>query len=187
MRILTLLVAAVCTAGSSAAAQAAAVPAPATELATFAGGCFWCMEPPFEKLPGVLSVTSGYSGGRTANPTYEAVSSGSTGHAEVVQIVFDPARVSYAKLLKVFWLNIDPLTPNAQFCDVGNQYRSAIFAHGDAQRKAAEASRTALMQSRRFSTSIVTEIVPAAPFYAAEAYHQDYYTKNPLLSGELRS
>ena len=152
--------------------------APETAKATFAGGCFWCMEPPFEKLDGVLSTTSGYTGGTKKNPTYEEVSSGATGHAEAVQIIYDPKKVTYAKLLEVFWHNIDPLTPNAQFCDHGNQYRSAIFYHDDTQKRLAEESKKAL--SSRFRGPIVTEIVPAAAFYPAEDYHQDYYKKNPL-------
>ena len=150
------------------------------DTATFAGGCFWCMEPPFDKLPGVISTTSGYMGGRVRSPTYEQVSAGSTGHAEVVQIVFDPAQVSYARLLDVFWRNIDPVTPNRQFCDAGSQYRSAIFHHTEAQRAAAQAGKEELERSGRFRTPIVTEIMAAAPFYPAEAYHQDYYIKNPI-------
>jgi len=150
------------------------------EKATFAGGCFWCMEGPFDKLPGVQSVTVGYTGGTMENPSYEAVSSGGTGHAEAVEIVFDPAKISYEKLLEVFWHNVDPLTANRQFCDVGEQYRSAIFFHGEAQHAAAEASKKALEESKKFDRSIVTEIVPASRFWPAEEYHQHYYTKNPL-------
>src|SRR5215510_4681254 len=152
----------------------------ALETATFAGGCFWCMEPPFDKLDGVISTTSGYTGGQTKNPTYEEVSSGVTGHAESVQIVFDPAKISYAQLLDVFWHNIDPLTPDAQFCDHGRQYRTAIFYHNEEQKRLAEASKKALEQSGRFTQPIVTEIVPAGEFYKAEDYHQDYYQKNPI-------
>ena len=148
--------------------------------ATFAGGCFWCMEPPYDKLDGVVSTTSGYIGGRTQNPTYEAVSAGGTGHAEAVEIVYDPAKVSYAKLLDVFWRNIDPTVRNRQFCDVGDQYRSAIFYHDAEQKRLAEASKAALAKSKPFPQPIVTEIVPAGVFTAAEAYHQDYYVKNPL-------
>ncbi|MGE0682901.1 MAG: peptide-methionine (S)-S-oxide reductase MsrA, partial [Candidatus Binatia bacterium] len=150
------------------------------ETAIFAGGCFWCMEPPFDKLDGVMSTTSGYTGGQTKNPSYEEVSSGVTGHTEAVQVVFDPAKISYAKLLDVFWRNIDPFTPNAQFCDHGSQYRTAIFYHGEEQQRLAEASKKALEQSGRFTKPIVTEIVPAGEFYKAEEYHQDYYQKNPL-------
>lgn len=148
--------------------------------ATFAGGCFWCMEPPFDELDGVVSTTSGYIGGQTENPSYEEVSSGVTGHTEAVQVVFDPVKVSYAKLLDVFWRNVDPLTPDAQFCDHGSQYRTAIFYHNEEQQRLAEASKQALAQSGRFTRPIVTEIAPAGEFYKAEDYHQDYYQKNPL-------
>ena len=160
-----------------------APPAPtasALDTATFAGGCFWCMEPPFDALPGVVSTTSGYMGGVVRSPTYAQVSAGGTGHAEVVQVVFDPARVTYARLLDVFWRNVDPLTPNRQFCDAGSQYRSAIFYHGAEQGAAARASKDALARSGRFTKPIVTEVVGAGPFYAAEAYHQDYYRRNPI-------
>lgn len=150
------------------------------DTATFAGGCFWCMEPPFDKLPGVVSTTSGYMGGTVSNPTYDQVSAGGTGHAEVVQVVFEPARVEYSRLLEVFWRNIDPLTPNRQFCDAGSQYRSAIFHHDEQQGTAARMSKQALEKSGRFKQPIVTEIVGASTFYAAEEYHQDYYTKNPI-------
>ncbi len=152
----------------------------ALDTATFAGGCFWCMEPPFDKLKGVVSTTSGYMGGTVHNPTYEQVSSGGTGHAEVVQVVFDPSRVTYPRLLEVFWRNIDPITPNAQFCDKGSQYRSAIFTHGEAQNATALAAKQALQKSGRFKQPVVTEVVAAAQFYAAEGYHQDYYKKNPV-------
>jgi peptide-methionine (S)-S-oxide reductase len=148
--------------------------------ATFAGGCFWCMEPPFDELPGVISTTSGYTGGRTRNPTYGEVSAGDTGHAEAVEVVYDPARISYEQLLEVFWKNIDPITPNRQFCDVGSQYRSAVFYHGDEQKALAEHSKRAIESSGRFDKPIVTEIRPAGPFYKAEEYHQDYYRKNPI-------
>jgi peptide-methionine (S)-S-oxide reductase len=146
--------------------------------ATFAGGCFWCMEPPFDKLDGVVSTTSGYTGGRTADPTYEQVSAGRTGHAEVVEIVYDPGKVTYSQLLDVFWRNIDPLTANAQFCDAGSQYRAAIFVHDETQRRLAEESRRAVAQ--RLKKSVVTEIVTASKFWPAEDYHQDYYKKNPV-------
>jgi len=146
-------------------------------VATFGGGCFWCMEPPFDELPGVVSTTSGYAGGQTKNPTYEQVSSGATGHAEVVQVRYDPKKVSYEKLLDVFWRNVDPVTANRQFCDGGSQYRSAIFYHDDAQRLAAERSKQAL--DGRFDRPIVTQILPVGTFYPAEDYHQDYYKKNP--------
>jgi peptide-methionine (S)-S-oxide reductase len=148
------------------------------EKATFAGGCFWCMEGPFDKLKGVASTTSGFSGGRVANPTYEQVARGGTGHAEAVQVVFDPAKVSYEQLLDVFWKNIDPLDAGGQFCDRGDQYRSAIFYEGDAQKEAALASRDRLLKSGRLKGRIVTEIVPLEAFYPAEEYHQDYYMRN---------
>jgi peptide-methionine (S)-S-oxide reductase len=150
------------------------------EKATFAGGCFWCMEPPFDKLPGVKSVVSGYTGGQRLNPTYEEVSSGTTGHAESIEISYDPAVVSYSKLLDVFWHNIDPTVKDRQFCDVGSQYRSAIFYHDEEQKRLAEASKTALEQSKRFSSPIYTEVIAATPFYPAEEYHQKYYQKNPI-------
>jgi peptide-methionine (S)-S-oxide reductase len=151
-----------------------------TETAIFAGGCFWCVEADFDKVPGVISTTSGYTGGTVANPTYEQVSSKRTGHAEAVQIVFDPAKVSYEKLLDYFWHTIDPTTKDRQFCDAGSPYRTAIFAGNEAQLKAAQASRTALEKSKPFKQPIVTEIVMAGAFYPAEEYHQDYYKKNPL-------
>ena len=151
-----------------------------TATATFAGGCFWCMEGPFDALNGVISTTSGYIGGSKKDPTYQQVSSGSTGHTEAVQIVYDPSKVTYEKLLDVFWHNIDPTARNQQFCDVGTQYRSGIFYHDDAQKKAAEASRAALEKNRPFKGAIVSEITAATPFYAAEDYHQDYYLKNPV-------
>jgi peptide-methionine (S)-S-oxide reductase len=150
------------------------------EKATFAGGCFWCMEPPFDELPGVISTTSGYTGGRTKNPTYEQVSAGITGHAESVEVIFDPAKITYARLLEVFWKNIDPITANRQFCDSGTQYRSGIFYHTEEQKRLAEASKKALEDSGRFKQPIVTEIVAATAFYRAEEYHQDYYKKNPV-------
>jgi peptide-methionine (S)-S-oxide reductase len=150
------------------------------DTAVFAGGCFWCVEEAFDAVDGVISTTSGYMGGHVRNPTYRQVTSGRTGHAEVVRVVYDPARVSYESLLGVFWLNIDPLTPDRQFCDVGSQYRAAVFFRTDAQRTAAEASRTALQRSGRFSDPIVTEIVAASTFYPAEDYHQDYYLRNPV-------
>jgi len=162
------------------AGRAVTTAAAALDTATFGGGCFWCMEPPFDALPGVVSTTSGYMGGTVRNPTYEQVSAGGTRHVEVVQVVFDPARVSYARLLEVFWRNVDPLTPNRQFCDGGDQYRSAIFHHDEAQGEAARTSKATLEQSGRFRKPIVTELVAAAPFYPAEAYHQDYYMKNPI-------
>jgi len=152
----------------------------AVEKATFAGGCFWCMEAPFDKLPGVISVTAGYTGGDTRNPTYDQVSAGITGHAESVQILFDPAKITYARLLDVFWHNIDPTVSDRQFCDVGNQYRSAIFYHSEEQRKIALQSKAALDRSKPFRAPIVTEITAASAFYPAEEYHQHYYKKNPI-------
>jgi peptide-methionine (S)-S-oxide reductase len=154
--------------------------AAAGETAVFAGGCFWCMEAPFDKLPGVLSVTSGYSGGQVKNPTYEQVSAGGTGHAEAVQVVFDPSKISYTRLLDVFWRNIDPTVTGRQFCDVGSQYRSAIFYHGDEQHRAALQSKAVLEKTKPFKGAVVTEIVAAGEFYPAEEYHQHYYKKNPL-------
>jgi peptide-methionine (S)-S-oxide reductase len=150
-----------------------------TERATFAAGCFWCIEADLEKVEGVLSVTSGYTGGSVTDPTYKQVTSGTTGHTEAVRIVFDPTIISYDELLVVFWRNIDPTVTDQQFCDVGNQYRSAIFYHDDAQREAAERSKAELMKSKPFAEPIVTEITAATTFYPAEAYHQDYYKKNP--------
>ncbi len=146
--------------------------------ATFAGGCFWCMEPPFDKLDGVISTTSGYIGGKTSSPTYEQVSAGGTGHAEVVQVVYDPNKVSYEKLLEVFWRNIDPADAGGQFCDKGDQYRSGIFFHSAEQQRLAEQSKAALEQTKAFK--FTTGIVAATGFYAAEEYHQDYYKKNPV-------
>ncbi len=151
-----------------------------TESAIFAGGCFWCMEPPFDKLEGVISTTSGYTGGKLPNPSYEQVSEGSTGHAESVKVVFDPAKVSYKKLLDVYWHNVDPFAIDQQFCDHGDQYRTAIFTQGPEQMRLAEESKRELEASGRFDKPIVTQIVPASTFYPAEGYHQDYYMKNPV-------
>jgi peptide-methionine (S)-S-oxide reductase len=151
-----------------------------TQTAVFAGGCFWCVESDFDKVPGVISTTSGYTGGKTNNPTYDEVSSKDTGHAEVVKIVFDPNKVSYAKLLDVFWRSIDPTTKNAQFCDVGSPYRTAIFAQDATQLEAAKKSLADLEKTKPFKDPIVTEINPFAVFYPAEEYHQDYYIKNPV-------
>jgi peptide-methionine (S)-S-oxide reductase len=172
-----------------AAAQAAPAPdvPPGYAVATFAGGCFWCMEGPYDALPGVKETIVGYTGGHTANPTYEQVSSGATGHAESVEVIYDPKRVTYQKLLDVFWVNIDPTTKDRQFCDAGTQYRSAIFYHDEAQRQAAEASKAALEKSKPFPQPIVTAIVKAGPFYRAEEYHQDFYRKNPVRYRLYRS
>jgi peptide-methionine (S)-S-oxide reductase len=156
-------------------------------IATFAGGCFWCTEADFDKVPGVISTTSGYIGGKTVNPTYKQVSGGKTGHIEAVQVRFDPAKTSFSKLLTAFWPTIDPLTPNRQFCDDGSQYRSAIFYHDTDQQRQAEASKAELAASGRFSQPIVTEILPATTFYRAEEYHQDYYIKNPIRYSYYRS
>jgi peptide-methionine (S)-S-oxide reductase len=163
-----------------AAAQTAAPPAATGQraVATFAGGCFWCVEADFDKVKGVISTTSGYIGGHTPNPTYKQVSGGSTGHAEAVEIVYDPSVVSYERLLRHFWRNIDPLAKDRQFCDAGSEYRSAIFTHNDEQRRLAEASKKEIEQSGRFKGPIQTQIVPATQFTKAEEYHQDFYLKN---------
>lgn len=150
------------------------------EKAVFAGGCFWCMEEAFEGVEGVVSVMSGYIGGTKADPSYEEVSSGATGHAEAVEVLFDPARTSYPKLLEVFWRNIDPTTPDRQFCDRGSQYRSAIFTLTELQQRQAEESKRAVEQTKPFREPIVTQIVPATTFYPAEDYHQDFYKRNPI-------
>ena len=155
--------------------------------ATFAGGCFWCMEPPFDKIEGVISTTSGYMGGSEVNPSYKEVSSGKTGHTEVVQILYDADKVSYQQLLTIFWKQINPTTPNQQFADIGTMYRSEIFYHTDEQRRLAEASKRALASSKRFFKPIVTAITAAGDFYAAEDYHQDYYQKNPYRYKFYRS
>jgi peptide-methionine (S)-S-oxide reductase len=159
---------------------AGAVDAAPLAKATFAGGCFWCMVSPFKSLGGVLSVTSGYTGGTKINPTYEEVSAGWTGHAESVQIIYDPAVIGYQQLLDVFWHNIDPTTVNRQFCDSGNQYRSAIFYHDAEQARLARASKAMLERDKPFREAVVTEITASSTFYPAEEYHQDYYKKNPL-------
>jgi peptide-methionine (S)-S-oxide reductase len=170
-------------------AEDKSAPSPSVRLAnaTFAGGCFWCMQKPFDDLPGVVSTTVGYAGGTKKNPTYEEVSSGGTGHAESVQVVYDPAKVSYVMLLDVFWHNIDPLARNGQFCDHGTQYRTAIFFHDDVQKRAAEDSKNAIEASGRFKLPVATEIVPAGAFWPAEDYHQSYYRKNPIRYRIYRS
>jgi methionine-S-sulfoxide reductase len=175
MKVLVFLLLIFGAAGTAAAGEGAGL-----ARATFAGGCFWCMEHPFEELEGVRQAVSGYTGGKKENPTYGEVSSGVTGHAEAVEILYDPDRITYEELLDVFWRNIDPTTLNRQFSDVGSQYRTAIFTHDDEQRRLAEESKAAMEASGRFGKPIVTEIVPAAPFYPAEEYHQDYYRKNPV-------
>ena len=172
-----LAMAGLCAAQQPPAAKAATAP---TAKAIFAGGCFWCVESDFDKVPGVLSTTSGYTGGTVANPTYEQVSGKRTGHTEAVEVVFDPAKVSYSQLVEHFWRTIDPTTADRQFCDVGSPYRTAIFAVDAAQLQVAQASRAALEKSKPFKEAIVTEVVKAGAFYPAEGYHQDYYLKNPV-------
>jgi peptide-methionine (S)-S-oxide reductase len=157
----------------------------AESVATFAGGCFWCTESDFEKVPGVTSAVSGYIGGRVANPTYEQVSAGSTGHAEAVQIRFDPAKVSYEQLLKIYWRSVDPTVKDRQFCDVGSQYRTAIYAHDAAQRTLAESTRAEV--AKQLGVPVHTEVADAGTFYPAEDYHQDYYKKNPIRYKFYRS
>lgn len=166
------------TAGSAPAASAAATGEYRTAI--FAGGCFWCMEPPYDELDGVISTTSGYTDGQTPNPSYEAVSAGRTGHTEAVQVVYDPKRVSYERLVEVFWRNVDPTDAVGQFCDRGSQYRTGVYVADDEQRRIAEQSKAALMEKRPFKAPIVTPIVAASTFYPAEEYHQDYYLKNPI-------
>jgi peptide-methionine (S)-S-oxide reductase len=164
---------------SWAQAQPQAGAKPATARATFAGGCFWCMEEVYEKVPGVIATVSGYMGGHIKNPTYEQVSTAGTGHAEVVQVEYDPAKVSYARLLEVFWRNIDPTQKDGQFCDHGPQYRSGIFYHDEEQKQLVESSRAVFQKSKPFKGEIVTEITRSSQFYPAEGYHQDFYLKNP--------
>lgn len=151
---------------------------PSTEKAVFAGGCFWCTEADFDKVPGVISTTSGYIGGKTVNPTYAQVSAGGTGHAEAVEVVYDPVKVSYQQLLDYYWRTVDPLARDAQFCDRGSQYRTAIFTHGEQQMRLALASKQ--MVETELKRKVFTEIAPAGPFYKAEDYHQDFHTKNPV-------
>ncbi len=155
-----------------------------TEKATFAGGCFWCMEDAFEKLHGVVLVTSGYTGGTVKNPTYEQVGTGKTGHVEAIEVVFDPKKITYQKLIDTYWANIDPLNPNGQFCDRGDEYRAVIFFHGDEQRRLAEASRDRIEQ--QLHRKVATQIRPASEFYPAETYHQGYARKNPYRYGLYR-
>lgn len=180
-RFAAILLAA-CIAGAAAAA-AAEEPASMTDTqarATFAGGCFWCMQSEFDDLDGIVSTAVGYTGGSVPNPTYQHVSAGSTGHAEAIEIVYDPAKVRYEQLLDIFWTNIDPTQLDGQFVDVGSQYRTGIFYHDETQRRLAEESKAALQSSGKFTKPIVTDIVPAAVFYPAEEYHQRYYKKNPM-------
>ena len=169
---LVLALAVACTAVAQSANQSSN-----RAVATFAGGCFWCTEADFDKLPGVISTTSGYTGGRVANPSYTQVSAGGTGHAEAVEVVYDPHKVSYDELLSYYWRHVDPTVKNRQFCDVGEQYRTAIFVHDDEQRRLAGASKKKV--EAELKQPIYTEIVPAGPFYKAEDYHQDFYQKNP--------
>ncbi len=184
---LSLAAAAVLAQGTAPTAGAAAAAGASAAKATFAGGCFWCVEADFDKVPGVLSTVSGYIGGTVVNPTYNQVSAKTTGHAEAVEIVFDPAKVSYEQLLNVFWRSIDPTTVDRQFCDAGNPYRTAIFAHGPQQLAAAQASKAALEKNKPFREPIVTQVQPAATFYPAEDYHQDYYKKNPVRYNYYRT
>jgi peptide-methionine (S)-S-oxide reductase len=178
--IAAVAVAALAALATSGHAAPTRTPKPGLARATFAGGCFWCMEGPFDKLPGVVSTTSGYSGGSVKDPSYEQVSSGATGHAEAVEIVYDPAKVTYEQLLDVFWKNVDPTDGGGQFCDRGNQYRTAIFAYGEEQQRLAEQSKKDLEASGKIKKKIVTQVLPAGDFYAAEDYHQDYYLRNPV-------
>lgn len=168
--------------GTAQVALSTRTPSDSAEVAKayFAGGCFWCMEEAFEKVEGVVEVESGYMGGTVKNPSYEDVSSGRTGHAESVEVRYDPSKLTYAQLLETFWHNIDPITADAQFCDHGNQYRAVIFYQGDEQRKAAEESKHAIERSKRFGTPVVTEVTQASEFFPAEEYHQDFYKKNPI-------
>ena len=185
-----LFAAALLLAGGLALAQGtapgAAVATSGTEKAVFAGGCFWCVESDFDKVPGVVSTTSGYTGGNVPNPSYEQVSAHHTGHAEAVQIVFDPKQVSYQQLVEHFWRTIDPTTKDRQFCDAGSPYRTVIFAQNAEQLKIAQASKAALEKSKPFKEPIVTEVVMGGPFYPAEEYHQDYYRKNPVRYNSSR-
>lgn len=180
------LTAAVALLATNSLAPAADTPPAGSATAIFAGGCFWCIEKDFEKLPGVIEVESGYTAGQTKNPTYEAVSSGRTGHTEAVKVIYDPAKVSYPQLVEYFWRHIDPTVKDRQFCDVGTQYRSGIYWQNESERKAAEASRDALLKSARFPV-IYTELAPASAFWRAEEYHQDYYKKNPVRYNYYRA
>ena len=176
VRILALVLALALAPFAADAQQGA--PAEKRAVATFAGGCFWCMEPPYDRLPGVISTTSGYIGGKTVNPTYRQVVAGDTGHAEAVQVVYDPAKISYEKLLEVFWRNVDPFDAGGQFCDRGDSYRTGIFVHDQEQLRLAQASKKQV--EAKLKKRVVIEIVLAPKFYPAEDYHQDYYVKNPV-------
>ena len=160
--------------------EATTSPVNESETAIFAGGCFWCMEPPFDKLEGVISTTSGYTAGHKENPTYREVSAGSTGHTEAIQIKYDPVKITYPELLEVFWNNIDPVAVDRQFCDAGSQYRSGIYYLNETQQADAMRSLQEITENKPFDGKIATEILPASTFYPAEDYHQDYYLKNPL-------
>jgi peptide-methionine (S)-S-oxide reductase len=177
--LLAVFAMSVMNAGGARAANSAPAGA-GLETATFAGGCFWCMQPAFDKVPGVVKTVVGYTGGDKAHPTYEEVSAGTTGHAESIEITFDPEKVSYQHLLDIFWHNVDPTTAGREFCDVGNQYRSEIFYHGAEQERLAKESKAEIEKTKTFKDPIVTRIVPATTFWPAEDYHQDYYLKNPV-------
>ena len=182
--VLLLLASVGFTAGAQPAKPADSAMAAAT--AVFAGGCFWCLEADFDKLPGVIATESGYTAGKTRNPTYQQVSAGGTGHTEAVRVSYDPAKVSYQQLVDYFWRHIDPTVKDRQFCDVGSQYRSGIYWQNEAERKIAEASRDALLKSGKLK-QVLTEMAAASAFYPAEEYHQDYYTKNPIRYAYYRN
>jgi peptide-methionine (S)-S-oxide reductase len=194
-RLLALMITAFGVLAGTAQAQPLNAAPMGMAVATFAGGCFWCMEAPFDKLPGVVSTTSGYIGGKKRFPTYEEVSGGSTGHTEAVRVVFDPQKVTYRQLLETFWKNIDPVTRDRQFCDGGTMYRSGVFWHDPEQKKLAEESRALLDKGQAFGSArpvgfkggVVTEITRAEDFWVAEEYHQDYYKKNPVRYAYYRS
>jgi peptide-methionine (S)-S-oxide reductase len=171
---------------SATPAHAPVVAAGALETATFAGGCFWSVEKFFQELDGVVYATSGFMGGSMKNPSYEQVVTGTTGHLESVEVVFDPAKITYQQLLEVYWHNIDPITPNGQFCDFGPQYHTAIFYHNAEQRKLAEESKRRLEESKRFNRPVATQVREATEFYPAEDYHQDFYQKNPVHYNSYR-
>ena len=188
LRTLCMALAGVLLAGPlQAAPETPAAAQPGSAVAVFAGGCFWCTESDFDKVPGVLSTTSGYIGGHVENPTYEDVSYGKSGHIEAVQVRYDSSKISYAQLLEVFWPTIDPITANAQFCDKGPQYRSAIFYGNPQEQALAEASKAALERSGKLPGPVVTEILAATTFYPAEEYHQDYHNKNPIRYAYYRN
>lgn len=179
---LALIATAACSEPASSPSEADQSPEGA-ETALFAGGCFWCVEQAFDQVAGVTGTVSGYTGGDVPEPTYEQVSAGGTGHYEALKVTYDPDRVGYAELLQTFWHNVDPTDPDGQFCDQGDQYRSAVFVAGARQRRLAEASKKALQEDPEAPAPITTEILDAGPFYPAEAYHQDYYDKNPIRYG----